>query len=41
MAASEYLALKKVRKGEIFEGSINGKYASEYLKMLKQGKGEI
>lgn len=35
MAASEYLALEKLRRGEMFEGSINGKYASEYLKMLK------
>jgi len=35
MAASEYLALEKVRRGEMFEGSINGKYANEYLKMLE------
>ena len=34
MAASEYLALEKVRNGEMFEGSINGKYADEYLAML-------
>ena len=34
MAASEYLALEKVRKGEMFEGSKNGKYADEYLAML-------
>jgi hypothetical protein len=34
MAASEYLALEKLRRQEMFEGSINGKYASEYLKML-------
>ncbi len=34
MAASEYLALEKVRKGEMFEGAINGKYADEYLTML-------
>jgi len=35
MAASEYLALEKVKRGEIFEGSKNGKYADEYLAMLK------
>jgi thioredoxin reductase (NADPH) len=35
MAASEYLALEKLRRGEMFEGSINGKYANEYLKMLE------
>ena len=34
MAVSEYLALEKVRNGEMFEGSINGKYADEYLAML-------
>jgi thioredoxin reductase (NADPH) len=34
MAASEYLALEKVRNGDMFEGSINGKYADEYLAML-------
>ena len=34
MAASEYLALEMVRKGEMFEGAINGKYADEYLAML-------
>jgi thioredoxin reductase (NADPH) len=34
MAASEYLALEKVKRGEIFEGGINDKYADEYLKML-------
>jgi thioredoxin reductase (NADPH) len=34
MAASEYLALEKVRNGEMFSGSINGKYADEYLAML-------
>ena len=34
MAASEYLALDKIRRGEIFEGSINGKYADEYRAML-------
>ena len=35
MAASEYLALEKVKKGEMFEGAKNGKYADEYLAMLK------
>jgi len=35
MAASEYLALEKVKKGETFEGAKNGKYANEYLAMLK------
>lgn len=34
MAASEYLALEKVEKGEMFEGAKNGKYADEYLAML-------
>jgi thioredoxin reductase (NADPH) len=34
MAASEYLALEMVRKGEIFEGAKNGKYADEFLGML-------
>lgn len=34
MAASEYLALEKVRRGEMFDGAINGKYADEYLAML-------
>jgi thioredoxin reductase (NADPH) len=34
MAANAYLALEKVRKGEMFEGAINGKYADEYLAML-------
>jgi len=34
MAASEYLALQMVKKGEIFEGAKNGKYADEYLAML-------
>jgi thioredoxin reductase (NADPH) len=34
MAASEYLALEKVKRGEIFEGAKNGKYADEYLAML-------
>ncbi len=34
MAASEYLALHMVKKGEIFEGAKNGKYVDEYLAML-------
>jgi thioredoxin reductase (NADPH) len=34
MAASEYLALEKVKRGEMFEGAKNGKYANEYLAML-------
>lgn len=36
MAVSEYLALEKIRRGEIFEGAINGKYAEDYLEMLKK-----
>lgn len=35
MAASEYLALEKVKRGEMFRGAKNGKYASEYLQMIK------
>ena len=35
MTGSEYLALEKVKKGEMFEGAKNGKYADEYLAMLK------
>jgi thioredoxin reductase len=35
MAVSEYLALEKVKKGEMFEGAKNGKYADEYLAMLE------
>ncbi len=34
MAVSKYLALDKVRKGEMFSGAINGKYADEYAAML-------
>ncbi len=34
MAASEYLALEKVKRGKMFEGTKNGKYADEYLVML-------
>ena len=37
MAASEYLALEKVKRGEMFAGAKNGKYADEYLKMLTAG----
>ena len=35
MAVSEFLALEKVKRKEMFEGSINGKYADEYLAMLR------
>lgn len=34
MAASEYLASQMVKKGEMFEGAKNGKYADEFLEML-------
>jgi thioredoxin reductase (NADPH) len=34
MAVSEYLALEQVKKGELFEGAKNGKYADEYRAML-------
>jgi thioredoxin reductase (NADPH) len=34
MAVSEYLALQMVKKGEMFEGAKNGKYADDYLAML-------
>jgi len=34
MAASEYLALEMVRRGETFEGAKNGKYADEYRAVL-------
>ena len=34
MSTSEYLALESVRKGDMFNGAINGKYADEYLSML-------
>jgi thioredoxin reductase (NADPH) len=34
MAASEYLALEMVKKGEMFEGAKNSKYADEFLAML-------
>jgi thioredoxin reductase (NADPH) len=36
MAASEYLAVEKIKRGEMFMGAINGKYAEEYLKMIKK-----
>jgi thioredoxin reductase (NADPH) len=35
MAASEHLALEKVKRGEMFEGAKNGKYADEYMAMLR------
>jgi hypothetical protein len=35
MAASEYLAREMVKQGEMFEGTRNGKYADEYLAMLR------
>jgi len=35
MAVSEYLALEMVKRGEMFIGAKNGKYADEYLAMLK------
>ena len=38
MAASEYLALEKVKTGEIFDGAKNGKYADEYLAMLRNSR---
>jgi thioredoxin reductase (NADPH) len=34
MAVSEFLALEKVKRGEMFAGAKNGKYADEYLAML-------
>ena len=34
MAVSEYLALEKIRKGEIFEGDRNRKYIDAHLAML-------
>ncbi|MCD6227981.1 MAG: FAD-dependent oxidoreductase [Candidatus Omnitrophica bacterium] len=37
MAVSEYLALEMVKRGEMFIGAKNGKYADEYLAMLKRG----
>ncbi|MCD6595274.1 FAD-dependent oxidoreductase [bacterium] len=36
MAISEYLALEMVKMGEMFIGAKNGKYADEYLAMLKR-----
>jgi thioredoxin reductase (NADPH) len=35
MATSEYLAIEKVKRGEMFEGAKNGKYADEYMAMLR------
>jgi hypothetical protein len=35
MAASEHLALEKVKRGEMFEGAKNGKYADEYIATLR------
>jgi thioredoxin reductase (NADPH) len=35
MAASEHLAFEKVKRGEMFEGAKNGKYADEYMAMLR------
>jgi thioredoxin reductase (NADPH) len=34
MAASEHLALERVKRGETFQGAKNGKYANEYVAML-------
>jgi thioredoxin reductase (NADPH) len=34
MAVSEYLALERVKRGELFDGAKNGKYTDEYLAML-------
>lgn len=34
MTTSEFLALERVRRGDMFEGSVNGKYADEYLAMV-------
>jgi thioredoxin reductase (NADPH) len=34
MAASEYLAMERIKRGETFKGAINGKYAVEYAQML-------
>jgi len=35
MAASEFLAAEKVKMGEMFEGAKNGKYAEEYVALLR------
>ena len=37
MTVSESLALEMVKRGEMFKGAKNGKYADEYLDMLKVG----
>jgi thioredoxin reductase (NADPH) len=34
MAVSEYLAMEKVKRGEMFKGAKNGKYAEEYIDLL-------
>ena len=34
MAASQYLALEKVKRGETFDTAVCGKYADEYKAML-------
>jgi len=34
MAVSEYVALQAVKRGEMFDGARNGKYADEYLSMV-------
>jgi len=34
MLFPKYLALEKIRKGEMFEDARNEKYADEYLAML-------
>lgn len=39
IAASEYLALEMVRRGEMFKGAKNGKYAEEYLSMSDKQEG--
>lgn len=36
MSASEYLAMEKVKAGEMFQGAIHGKYADEYLAILQE-----
>lgn len=37
MATSEYLAMEKLKKGETFQGTKNGKYADELMAKLKKG----
>jgi thioredoxin reductase len=36
MACSEYLAMGKIRSGEMFQGARNGKYADEYAALLRR-----